>query len=242
MSENYIPIKLPSKGKAYPADVNLSAISIRVTKGKDEKIIAEITNDNFEKKFLMLMQSVMKGIDPSILTFGDRKFVMIWLAINSISAKHPVTFACHTCLQDIEVEADLSKFEIKELPDDFVVPKEIRLSDRSVNVRLLTVGDEIKVSEYEHQGRNPWLYRYALSIVPKDKQTVWDIVNELEEMSSADIAKIRAFHEVYDHGPVMESGYECPKCGGVGRVSVPFRLEMLFPYGDTLKNTFGKEL
>jgi len=243
MSENFIQVKMPSHCKAYPPEVDPEKISMRVTKGRDEKIISEITNDNFEKKFLMLLKSVMQGIDPNILTLGDRKYAMIWLVINSISPKQTLDMTCQTCLQQIKIDVDLSTFEVKELPEELVLPKAIKLSDRTVTLRLLTVGDEVKVASLENQGQNVWLYRYALSVVPQDeKKTVWNVVEELEDMNASDLAKIRAFHEVYDHGPIMETKYECQKCGGVGQVAVPFRIEMLFPYGETLKATFGAEL
>jgi rRNA maturation protein Nop10 len=36
----------------------------------------------------------------------------------------------------------------------------------------------------------------------------------------------------------MEYKYECPKCGGAGVMPVPFRFEMLLPFGETLtRNT-----
>ena len=33
--------------------------------------------------------------------------------------------------------------------------------------------------------------------------------------------------------------YECPKCGGVGIMPVPFRLEMLLPFGEKLERYTG---
>ena len=46
-AEQYIPIKLPSKGLAYK-DVDMSKIKIRTFKAKDEQLIAELNIDNTE--------------------------------------------------------------------------------------------------------------------------------------------------------------------------------------------------
>ena len=235
---SYVPLKLPSKCKVYDG-VDPSQLEIRVLKGKDEKLIAEMTYDNLEEKFLVVLRNVIKGIDPIKLTLGDRKFVLVWLGINSYSKDFPVDVICDTCLQKITVNVDLAQFEVKELPDDFVQPYEVNLSEGKVYLRLLTVEDEIKVANYEKSGANSWLYRYALTIVDPEKSTA-DKVNMLEEMEAKDLAKIRAFHEKFDHGPIMEADYICPKCGGRGRMAVPFRIEMVFPYGRTLKEHFGK--
>jgi len=237
MEQNYTPLALPSKFKTYD-NVDPTAVKIRVLKGKDEKLIAEITYDNIDRKFLDLMTKVIIGMDVKKMTLGDRRFIMVWLAINSYSKDFPVEFICQVCLQKIEYVVDLAKFEVLELPDDFHQPYTLTLSSGStINVRLLTIEDEIKVADFEKAGHNSWLYRYALSIV-NDKK-VLDNMEFLEALDVRDVAKIRAFQEKYDHGPVMSSVYECSKCGGNGKIAVPFRLEMLFPYGYALKRAFA---
>ena len=237
--ENRISIQLPSKCKVY-SDIDPSSISIRVLKGRDEKLIAEMTHDNLDRKFTAILKNVLVGIDPIKLTLGDRKFVLLWLAINSYSRMFPVELICDECLQKITIDVDLSTFEVNELPEDFEQPYKIKLSDDSeLYLKLLTIEDELKVVDYERGGKNGWIYRYALSIVDESKSES-DKVNLLEDLNVNDLALIRAFHEKYDHGPVMESSYNCPKCGGSGQVAVPFRIEMVFPYGQTLKRNFGK--
>lgn len=238
MSENFIPLKLPSKCKTY-VDVDASQVAIRVLKGKDEKLIAEMTFDNLDRKFVVVLRNVMKGIDPAKLTLGDRKFVLVWLAINSYSKDFTIEAVCEHCLQKITTTIDLSTFEVNELPDGYKQPYTVKLKDGSdVNLRLLTVEDELKVVEHEKSGANGWLYRYALSIEDSTKSLAEKLMF-LEDLNVNELATIRVFHEKYDHGPVMEAKYECPKCGGTGLTAVPFRIEMVFPYGKTLRSNFG---
>jgi len=239
MSENYIPVQLPSKCKVYK-DVDSSQVAIRVLKGKDEKLIAEMTYDNLDSKFNAILKNVLKGVAPEKLTLGDRKFVLVWLAINSYGKTFPIELTCEHCLRKIMNEVDLSSFEVNELPEDYEQPYKVTLSDgKEIYLRLLTVEDEIKVVAYEKTGANGWLFRYALSVVDQQLSENQKVMM-LEDMDVNDVAMVRAFHEEFDHGPVMEAPYKCPKCGGAGRVAVPFRIEMVFPYGPALKKHFRK--
>jgi len=75
--------------------------------------------------------------------------------------------------------------------------------------------------------------RFAHSIVSDDN--IFEKELFLEKLDSKDLMYIRAFHEKYSHGPKMETKYMCPHCGGVGIIPTPFRLEMLLPFGERLK-------
>lgn len=238
MEENYIQLNLPSKCLVYE-DTDPSKVQIRTLKGRDEKLIAELTYDNFEKKFLTILGSIVKGVVPGKLTVGDRLYIMVWEAINSYSANYPVELMCETCLQKIEITVDLSKLDVIELPEKFKEPHPVKLSDgNQIDLRLFRVEDEVKIADAEKSGKSSWLYRWAISIVDKEK-SVWDRINYLENLEAKDVAAIRAFHEKYYHGPKMETEYECPKCGGQGVTPVPFRIELLFPYGKALTKHFG---
>jgi hypothetical protein len=239
MGENYFQIKLPSRCTVYK-DVDPSQIEIRTFKGKDEKLIAEIGAENFEKKFVALLRNVLKGIDPLKLTMGDEMHLALWETINSYSKDYYITHECEHCLQRSEYTVDLSsQIDSVELPEGFNEPQEIKLPESGdlVKLRLLRIEDILKVDEIQKLGQSVWLYRYALSIV--NDQGIWDKVNYLENMSSKDIMYIRAFHEKYAHGPKMEANYTCQKCGGAGVMPVPFRLEMLLPYGKALRRHTG---
>lgn len=235
MDAAYTLLTLPSRYLVYNG---VSEIGIRTLKGKDEKIISEISLENFDKKFTQVLDNVITGIKSSDLTLGDRKYIMLWLAINSFSKDFPIEVTCDNCLGKTEQLVDLSRLEVIQLPDGFKEPTEIALSNNiAIKLRLLRVADEIKISEAEKAGQNTWLYRYALSIVD-EKMNALQKVQMLEEMSSADIARIRAWHDEVDHGPNMNSNYVCSRCGGEGVMPVPFRIEMLFPIGKVLRRNF----
>jgi len=239
IEEKWLPVNLPSKCLTYEG-VDKSKILIRPLKGKDEKLISEISGDNFEKKFLAVLRSVIQGVDVEKLTLGDRLFVAIWEAMNSYSPNFTLKHECEHCWKTSEFVVDLSKLDVTELPDNFKQPYEIKLPKCGdvVKVRLLTVNDMIKVDEMDKSGQNVWLYRYALALTYPELNS-FQKVEYLENLSVSDLAIIRAFHDKFFHGPKMEYKYECPECGGTGVMPVPFRIEMLFPYGESLTRNFG---
>jgi len=234
-------VRLPSRGLVYKDIEKNNAndqIQIRTFKGRDEKLIAEISSENFEKKFLTILKSVLTGINPEELTSGDRQALMVWETINSYDKEFTVNFECEHCWQKSDYRIDLSKLEMIELPEDFKEPYGVKLPNGdSLQLRLLRVKDLIAVDQMDKQGQNVWLYRYALSIV--NDKSIWENVEYLEDLSTKDLMVIRAFHDKFNHGIKMEEKYTCPKCGGTGIMPVPFRLDMLLPFGKELAGHLG---
>jgi len=239
-TENWVKLNLPSQCLVYP-DVKKEDVQIRAFKGKDEKLVAELTSDNFDKKSLAVLRQVTKGIDPAKLTLGDRMYILLWEAINSYSKDFTVEFECEHCWQKSEYVVDLSKdIDSKNLPADYAEPYSVTLpeSKDTIKLKLLRVDDLIKSDELHKSGKNIWLFRYALSIVDNEKG-IWDKMEYLENLGTKDLMVIRAFQDKFQHGPDMKYSYTCKKCEATGVMPVPFRLEMLLPYGEGLRKRLG---
>lgn len=233
MSNVYYDLNLPSKCKFYEG---VDKVQIRTFKGSDEKLLAELSIANFNKKFSMILRNMLVGIEPEKLTLGDRQYIMVWLVINSISKTLPIQIECQECGVVHEHMVDFSRFEIKELPDDFIEPYYIQLSDDSqIPLRLLRVSDEIRANDLEKNGKNAYNYRWAMSIANEtDLQSNCVFV---EDLPMKDLMKIRKFHTEFSegHGPDMIATTICPACGEEGRTFIPFQLGFLIPYGEILK-------
>lgn len=237
MSE-YLPVSLPSKCLPYEG-VNSSDVMIRAYQGRDEVFLAEINPVNIEQKFLRVLKNVLKGVDPELLTLGDRLYIIVWECINSYTEILKVKTACSHCLQDIEVSVDLRKLEVISLPDNFKQPYEVTLPNSEiVHLRLLNTRDEIDILKFEKDSDEGLLYRYARSIV--DDKNVLERVERLGNLGAKDLATIRAFQEKFYHGPDMNAKVTCPECGEEDDVEVPFRLDLLFPDGKALRDSFGE--
>lgn len=228
-------LELPSRGMVYPPG---TAIMIRPLLGKDERLMSELTQDNFEVKFAMVLAQVVTGLPVGALTLGDRLFIICWLIANSYTSEYPFTFNCPQCRTNQDLSVNLKGFDIVELPPGFKEPFPVKLSGgQTANLRLFRVEDEVAASDFDKSGESSWLYRYARSVVSPDD--VLQRISMLEQLPAQDLAKIRAFQEEFFHGPRMESGYTCTKCGRKGSVRIPITLEFLFPYGAALRKTFG---
>jgi len=234
----FFNITLPSKCLVYQG-IDPTQIQIRTLKGEDEKLIAEISSDNFDKKYNMVLTRVLKGIDPLRLTLGDRFYIVLWETINSYSKDFPIEHTCSSCSQKSNYNVDLSQLETMELPDGYTEPCELTLpkSGTKIKLRLLTVKDLIEIDSIDKLGQNTWLYRPAISIV--DNRSLADKLDYLSKIDTQDLEYIRAFQEAFEHGVKMQTNYTCPKCGGNGVMPVPFRFEMLLSYGETLKRRVG---
>ena len=228
--EQFISITLPSKCLTYEG-VDSNSIKIRPFKGRDEALVAELTLENLKKRFVTIIENVIQGIQPERLTSGDAKYIILWEAINSYTRDYPIEIVCEHCLQKIRVVCDLGRINSVELPDDFVQPVETKLSDKTVNLRLLTIADEIAVFDWTKLGKSAYLYSFALSIVD-ESTTIPDKLVMLEDMSPADLNEIRKFHTKYEHGPDMEVPYSCSLCNYEGKLALPFQLDRLLEFGE----------
>ena len=233
--------ELPSRGLVY--DVKPSDIKIRTIRGGDEKLLAELSIDNIETKYLALLNNkirggdpVVKGIDPGKLTLGDRLYILLWLRINSYSPIFKTTLVCENCFKTVNINIDLTKIDERTLPDGFKEPYAVTLdSGEIVNIRLFRIEDEIKSYDKEKKDgiEATYLYRLALSIV--DDKTIPERIVYLEDMQGKDLAKIKYFHESHVHGPILDKiPYECPECKEAGVCSLPFRPDFLQPSGTEL--------
>ena len=224
MSVEFVPISLPSKCKPYP---NVQAVNVKVRpfKGRDEQLIAEMGTGNPKKKILEVLRNVVQGIDPIQLTVGDVSYIILWEAINSYTNMYPLSLTCENCLTEINVSVDLGKIDSKELSDDYKIEYEVDLPTKKVGLRLLTLGDEIKMMSHVQNNQSAYLYSFALSMI--DDLDEYARVLVLEELPTKELAKIRNYHAKFEHGPDYLAPYTCPNCEEEGKVIVPFRLDEL---------------
>jgi acetone carboxylase gamma subunit len=225
-------LKLPSRGCVYEG-VTPEGIKVRTLRGKDEKLLSELNVDNIEKKYLALLQNVVTGIDPAQLTLGDRTYILLWLRINSYSPIIDCDVTCDNCFVRSLMPLDLAAVNVKELPEGFVEPYNITLSDEKIyGMRLFRLNDEIKISDWEKRKSfgDAWIYRWIVSIV--DDRDIIDRIAWYENLPTSDTKLIRKFHEDFVHGPELDKiKYTCPKCGHEGSTALPFRANFLLPSG-----------
>jgi hypothetical protein len=237
--DNYLPIQLPSRCRAYSSDITPGAILARPYTGEDEMILAQINPVNIERKFLVILNRVLQGIDPKKLTVGDRLYLIIWEFINSYSETMTVRQVCSHCIKNVEFIVDMRKCPIKELDPDLSIPTSITLpvSKKQVQLRPLTVEDEIAVEELAESGQDEHHFRLAKSIVGEGDPVA--VMMEMKKWPAKDLARIRYYHSwEVDHGTITTVPCKCSNCGKEEEVDIPFRFDFLYPKGQTLRDCF----
>jgi hypothetical protein len=239
---NFLPINLPSKCLPYEG-IQPEDILVRPYTGAEEEVLAQINPVNLERNFLAVLKNVVQGIDPSRLTVGDRMYLIIWEYINSYTSNISVAQTCSHCLQNVSFPVDLmNDLGIIFLEDDYTEPHPITLpSGSDVNVRILTIKDEVDAEKMAVQGKDVFLYRLAKSIVGDEDAFI--LMERMKNWPAKDIARLRKFHEIdTNHGPNLVTEISCPNCEGREEVVVPFRFEFFHPTGASLGECFGEEL
>lgn len=230
--DKYFELNLPSKLLPYKA-FGVNKVECRYLKGKDEKIIAELTETNFERKFKVLLDGIIKGIDPAKLTIGDRLYLVIWLAINCYSDILPIETKCESCNQKIKLAIDLKKLEKAELTSEFKDPYSLTLTNGDiVNLKILRIEDQIKYLDYISSKDIDLDLMYKMALLMEDSRNMLERVEYLENLNTRDLSLIRAVHDKHIHGVKLQQDYICPKCGSAEVTPVPFRLDLLFPDGE----------
>jgi hypothetical protein len=235
--DRFLPVSLPSDGRMYTT--RIQDIRIRSMCGADEVLLAQMNPMNVERKFLELLRRVLTGLYPEQVTFGDRLYLMLWLSINSYAGEVKITNVCPNCLKEYESDVDLRKINVIHLPENFRSPVSLQLSDGPASVNLLTVGDLAEVEKYSMDHEDSTIYKYSRTLWGPGCETPEQKRARYEGLSTKDTAKIRAVQEQYFHGPDMQAQIQCPHCKEEDTIVVPFRLEFLFPTGQTLRTHFG---
>jgi len=238
MTENYMPIQLPSKGLLYEG-IKPEDILIRPYNGLDEVLLAQINPVNLERNFLTVLKNVVKGIDPLKLTTGDRLYIILWEYAVSYSEILNVQQFCSHCMKKVKFPVDIKSIPVDYLPDDYSEPKQITLpvSGEVVSVKSFTVKDEVEIEKMAAQGKETYLYRYARSIVCDEPFVQME---RMKKWAAKDIAAIRKFHEIDAfHGPTSLTTLRCPNCEEEEEVIVPFRFDYFYPTGEVLGECFG---
>ena len=236
---DFLPITLPSKCIPY-SGIRPEDILIRPYNGGDEIILAQINPVNLERNFLAVLKNVVRGIDPSQLTTGDRLYIIMWEYINSYSEKIRIKHICSHCLQEVEFEVNLkTDLQIAKLPDNYLELQTFTLpvSKETVQCRCLNLQDEVECEKMSNNGKDVYMYRFARSIMGIDDPFAH--MERMKKWEAKDIARIRKFHDIdVFHGPTSEAKSVCPNCREEEEIIVPFRFEFLYPTGEALGSCF----
>lgn len=229
-------VSLPSKGLlGYPEYIEYREMMVG-----DEEVLASATGSTYSKTLNAVLKSVLNDCPfYEKLTLADRDWALIWVWANNYSAIKGVDVTCnnpscgHTHTHKVDL-TELEQIPIKEnIKKNF--PKDVALSKTggTIRVNYITVADELFVEEFS--ANNPDVrVEHALLVraidvgvsVPFDKKLEW-VKNNI---TSAEMAKIRKLHTHFFYGLKTTIDYTCPACKEVTHGEIPFQVEdVLYP-------------
>jgi hypothetical protein len=149
-------ISLPSKGLVYPEGNPLreGTIEMKYMTAREEDIL---TSQNLIKQGIVLdklMQSmIVSPVRYEDLVIGDKNAIMISSRILGYGKDYQVEVTCPNCQEKNKINIDLTQLPETNIPEDvimvapgvfeFALPQ----SKRTVHFRLLTTGDDKRISK-----------------------------------------------------------------------------------------------
>jgi hypothetical protein len=171
---------------------------------------------------------------------GDRFYALVQIRRASFGDEYAFSVQCQSpsCRERFEWELNLGDLPVRTLPDDARAAfkngnrfeAHLGRDGRKVSFRLLTGADEARAATLRRQGRDNLLVEaVALRVVEIDGVADKDKRRFLEDVELGDLAALLDAFEAVDGGVETSIEVECPSCGGVQDVDLPFERGFFFP-------------
>jgi hypothetical protein len=186
--------------------------------------------------------------DWSKVLVGDRFFALVQIRRASFGDDYAFSVQCQGagCRERFEWELDLGELRVRALSEEAraafkswnrfetALPR----GGRKVWFRLLTGAEEARAAMLRRQGReNLLLEAVALRVVEIEGVADKDRRRFLEDVELGDLAALLDAFEEVDGGVETSIEVECPSCGGVQDVDLPFERGFFFPRARKAKPT-----
>lgn len=224
-------LDLPSGGLlGYP-----STISYRDILVKDEETLASATTKTYTRTLNKVLKSIANNCDFfEKLTIHDRDYFLVWVWANNYSPTKKVEVECPHCKDKHEQTVDFTKQDTSDLNKKFKGFYEMELkSGHTAKIRLNTVADEMAVETYMANDKNA-RFDHLMLVRSIDLPVSMPLKNKIEwvaeNVTGAEMAKIKKFHITLKYGIDPSVKYTCKACGGEFFGDFPFQTEdIIFP-------------
>jgi len=214
--ETDVIVRLPSLGKYYPN--NNPEVTISPIKFDDEKQLTTSVKNGLNPINLILSKCV-NGVDHNGLLLMDKLLLLLKIREISYGETYPAAVACPKCYAESEINIDLTKLIIKEIPEGLADPREIELPKlkKKAKVRFPRVQDEQYLNNQEQIYNNIWRFVTELDGIT---DPVF-ISKAIPKMHIRDIKFILNQIMRNDLGLDPKFILACGFCGGESEMAVP---------------------
>lgn len=201
----------------------------------------------------MLQSCWLRTTDPGVYEFadganpdwgkvlvGDRFYALVQIRRASFGDEYAFSVQCRSdsCRERFEWELNLGDLPVRTLTEEAKAAFKngnrfeaaLPRLGRKVWFRLLTGADEARAAMLRRQGRENLLVEaVALRVVEIEGVVDKDRRRFLDDVELGDLAALLDAFEQVDGGVETSIEVECPSCGGVQDVDLPFERGFFFP-------------
>jgi hypothetical protein len=211
-----VRIKLPTGARFYTGvspEVTISPI-----KFEDEKQLTVSVRNGINPINLILSKCV-KGVDVNSLLLIDKLLLLLKIREISYGETYPAIVGCPRCGTESEINIDLSKLIVKEVPQEISDPREILLPklNKTAKIRFPRVSDEQYLTTQEQIYNNIWRFVVELDGI----QDPVLISKAIPKMHIRDVKFILNNIMRNDLGLDPKFILQCGSCGGESEIAVP---------------------
>lgn len=236
-NSNYYSIEgLPSRYRLYKSGTKITGRPLKVI---EVKKLSSLMEGNADYIVNDILRRTIRGINVEDILVADKLFLILWLRANTYrDSGYVVDFTCSKCDQDSQYHFDLNNLDVQELSDEYIPDNEITLkSGNRVNIRFLTIGDELKRSRFKEMNLK------SVGEIDDDLLNISMMLTDLNNpnmsmiekyywvmnMEPGDFTYIASYIQKYGMGIKPYVNVKCDNCGGTGPVGISFRSDFFLP-------------
>tara|TARA_R110000824_G_scaffold9681_3_gene42974 strand:+ start:8834 stop:9760 length:927 start_codon:yes stop_codon:yes gene_type:complete len=219
IGEEWRPLELPSRGKAYVESDGF--VQIKPFTFAEERKLRSIKHANQGVKVIKgLFQACVKGLNYDGMTLEDKNYILFKLREISYGDEYTVQAECPICDSKNSLTLNISNVPVKYAEDDYKEPISITLPDSKQTLVYVTprCNDEKFLADLEVLTDNLW--RFMISIGKyKDERIKREF---LKSTTVKDVVYFREQLVSERYGMKNSMSYECASCGEVNESLIPF--------------------
>jgi len=171
---------LPSKCKFYSLPDPASNVSVRPMTFEDEKAIASLKKSKEMNPINYLLSRCVNNLNINELLLMDKLYLLYKIREVSYGPDYKATIVCPKCASESEVNIDISKLLLNEVPDDLSDPRKITLPviKKEITIRFPRLREEKYINFLEN--KNVQFWRFIEDIDGhRDKKIISKVIEKL---------------------------------------------------------------
>lgn len=220
-------VSLPSKGLLYNGKIPSTIVMRPMTVNELKILYGSASTMIALNSILKEVITNVKDLNVDDLLLDDKYYLAYQLRIMTFGEMYDADVRCPHCGKEDHVQFNLSELKVKELPDDYVDPRNIGKLPKSgdtIETKLLRVGDfariikragEIRKKYPDFEGEPTYHLSLAAQVatVNGEKKSSRDMEQYILDMHAVDAMYLQKKLNEFEFGLDVAVTHECKSCG-----------------------------